>query len=343
MGLEGLKATNELVKIAQSALNKSANDCKSEFILRDEIYRVALSDANVDQLRQTANELPDLCEWIDLSDLPSPLTESAESGSVLGALRLHNGCKVIHVPTYLQHLWMETRELADSKGGTATWKLVDGKDEHVEGAIRQLPAKYDLTGFDAVVWAAGSGLFTTDWSGRLTLSKSVQLVRGQSVEMECPSVDPPLPALLCGKYILPMPSSSQSSLSSTTDCFMIGATHEFKDHALPTDQVEAELRESTQAMAPSVWNKGRVLRHTLGYRVQSRRGKFGRLPIIGRLDTDSVASDSGLFHPSMWVFTGLSSRGLLYHALFGDILSDAIIDNDESHMHSMYPMMAWWK
>jgi glycine/D-amino acid oxidase-like deaminating enzyme len=176
-----------------------------------------------------------------------------------------------------------------------------------------------------VVLAAGAGLFQS-----LVVDKNaglpVQLVRGQSIEMtldgdyEGHSIN----ALLCGKYISPLPEPNR---------VLIGATHEFMSDPLDRDQVEKELRDRSYIFASSVWDNGTIDRITSGYRIQSNRGKHGRLPIIGQYQSPH--------HPNTWIFTGLSSRGLLYHGIFGEFLSDMILG--DANMTSLPVEIDWWK
>jgi len=161
------------------------------------------------------------------------------------------------------------------------------------------------------------------------LSKTVfpvQLVRGQSLELR--AAQSQNSALLCGKYVSPLPDPNLA---------LVGATHEFKEEKLTNDQVFAELKERTVGFASLLWDSPNVevQRVTSGVRVQSERGKNGRMPIIGRLPSD--------IHPNAWVFTGLSSRGLLYHALYGDILTDAILQNSEESMLKRCQDLLWWR
>jgi glycine/D-amino acid oxidase-like deaminating enzyme len=82
---------------------------------------------------------------------------------------------------------------------------------------------------------------------------------------------------------------------------------------------------------------------TQGYRVQSARGKYGRRPIIGQLPSSMVATTDDSPSQSSWIFTGLSSRGLLYHGLYGQLLSLAILQRDESLLLRHCPDILWWK
>ena len=62
-------------------------------------------------------------------------------------------------------------------------------------------------------------------------------------------------------------------------------------------------------------NSPRFANWLSGIRVQSHRGNYGRVPMVGRLPHCS----------NVWIFTGLSSRGLLHHALYARHLVDGIL------------------
>jgi glycine/D-amino acid oxidase-like deaminating enzyme len=204
--------------------------------------------------------------------------------------------------------------------------------------------------FDAVVLAAGSGMFSaptpkhddsTSTSSSL-LSRAdfpLQLVRGQSIEIRVPDHvfddhNVPSQALLCGKYVSPLPGDP--------NLYLVGATHEFQEDALSRTAVKAELQKLTEHFSSRLWKNATVERWTSGYRVQSERGQLGRLPMIGRLPT-FMDADTAPIHANAWIFTGLSSRGLLYHALYGDILTDALLAGSEAPMLSRGKELTWWK
>lgn len=302
-GLEGLAATNRLVDAAvqqQRQIDSSADDV----VLRKEIYRVALSEQNADQFQKTATAYPEFCEWVGRSEMDPSLHLGKDS---LGYLKLSNGCKVIHIPSYLALLWR-----ACEKSNKADWKLVDSDND-----LKKMLGEYDT-----VVLAAGSGLFDS-----LIPAKSlpIQLVRGQSAIIKTHGPLSRIEAILCGKYVSPLPQK---------DMLLIGATHEYKQAAWAKDDVLNDLRDRTEAVAPYAWN-GSVLKITEGFRVQSDRGRFGRLPIIGKFD--------GEFGANTWLFAGLSSRGLLYHGLFGEVLARAILANDEDIIRQETGDLLWWK
>ena len=216
LGLEGLASTNELLQ--------HASEFESNCIMRNEIYRIALTDQHVKALKETTQNLPEMAEWIDYDKANTLLSTSSSPRipeSVLGALRLHAGCKVIHVPSYLKGLFSACQSLAnnshhDDSASRVTWS--------VEPQLSS--PDYDwsqrLADFDIVVLSAGAGLFQQhhqDVHGGTCTSNLLQpddvpatLVRGQSIELLVKSNgnEIQLPhALLCGKYVTPLPQNDK--------------------------------------------------------------------------------------------------------------------------------------
>lgn len=285
-----------------------AKEFQESCILQDEIYRVAVNADHVEVLKETAKSLPEVAEWLPRGKIPweAPV-------DVLGALRLHSGCKVVNVPSYLTGLFQAIESIGI---GQKEWVLIDEKSSSLEAAALD---REQLVGFDAVVLCAGSGMFH---NSIIQDKMPIQLVRGQSIEMTLKSVDCNS-AMLCGKYISPLLEK---------DRILIGATHEFKDVALSPVEVESELRDRSEAFASYLWEDGVVDRITSGVRVQSNRGQHGRVPILGRLDSP--------IHDNSWIFTGLSSRGLLHHGLYGEILACQILGLESEQHHDGTD---WWQ
>lgn len=311
LGREGLSATNSLL---QRAIHH-----EPECVIRDHLYRVAMDDKSSTKLHQTADLYPEYASWLE----PSVMEERCGTPSSAGGLILSNGCKVIHVPSYLRGLWGACRDLSD---GDAEWCVEQSDD---------VDWKHRLADYDAVVFAAGAGLIQDNIlsSSNTMVDLPATLVRGQSIEMivKNPADSRPLlnEAVLCGKYAAPVSLREANRV-------LIGATHEFREEKMSEEEVYNELRERSFAFLPNVWGFGEVDKVTCGYRVQSQRGAFGRLPIVGR------APESGV-HENAWLFTGLSSRGLIYHGVCGDVLSDAILEDNEEVVARMYPELSWWK
>lgn len=268
-------------------------------VLAQHLYHLALSEQDADIMRSTAESLPEFCAWLDQDEIKNSV--GSDSSNILGGLRLSNGCQAIHVPWYLEGLW---KACLDRHRGRIEWRQEkwSGQDD------------------STVVYCAGAGL----WKDSLLKRElPTQLVRGQLLELTVPAGTNQEPTLF-GKYISPRPEPNK---------ILLGATHEFREEPLSAAQVQDELRDRSYDAVPHLWDDDRVCVDQIseGTRVQSNRGPFGRLPIIGRLSDDE------------WIFTGLSSRGLLYHGVYGEILADAILQDSEDEMLKLHPHLGWWK
>ncbi|CAB9508041.1 oxidoreductase [Seminavis robusta] len=309
LGVEGVRATEHLVQQACQA-----NPNTNSIVLRRTLSSGNLCQAS-HQLQQTAHELPSLCQWMTPEELFQ--NTAVSSSSCLGGLRLFNGCQVLHVPSYLQGVWAACQSIRDSNSAllSVEWKQQDVTTD-------------STADYDATVWAAGAGLLD-DSLLRHVDSKElpVQLVRGQSVEIRLkPATNNRQQALLSGKYVSPLPDS---------DLILVGATHEFdRDQPLTREQVKQELQERTEHFCPHIWDDSSAVveRNTDGTRVQSQRGSRGRLPIVGQLQSSND-----------WIFTGLSSRGLLYHGVYGKLLAHAILERSEACLEQQCSGFDWWR
>ena len=162
----------------------------------------------------------------------------------------------------------------------------------------------ELQGFDAIIVAAGVGIFGFEEFSKFRLDTT----RGQSLLCWWPSYLPPLSRSLIGKgYIA----------KGVEGMFSAGATYERENRSL-----EADLASALKALTPKMETlyPGLVLDPIgvkVGIRVTSKGHYF---PLIGKVKE------------KIWVMTGLGSRGLLYHALFAKMLAEAIVSCDDSHI-----------
>mmetsp|Transcript_6126 Transcript_6126/g.8129 ORF Transcript_6126/g.8129 Transcript_6126/m.8129 type:complete len:231 (+) Transcript_6126:922-1614(+) len=229
----------------------------------------------------------------------------------MGEIILTNGCQVVHVPTYLVGLWKACKKASDNEIEWVTVKVSEGSTKW----------QSILSDFDSVVLAAGSGLFHSNLIDNLPIT----LVRGQSLEIDLTeeSSARPFEAVLCGKYISPIKPGK----------ILIGATHEYKAESLSKDEVTDALRERSYDLSPVAWDRGVIKKVTSGWRVQSERGALGRLPIVGRISDKS----------NTWIFTGLGSRGLIHHGIYGKLLAESIINEDDVLLQTNLPHVYWWR
>lgn len=284
-GLEGLASTSRLVE--------SASRFVPHCVLRDRLYRVALTEQNVASLK--ASTSLGISRWMSKDEMDAALGSDS-----MGGLELSNGCKVIHVPSYLEGLYSACQMM-----GPIVWQTT-----------------YDLCALanhDVVVWAGGAGMFQDGMFDQKLLP--IELVRGQSLELR-PSQNAHREAALCGKYIAPLLENR----------ILVGASHEFGDTPLTVAELYDELKSKSYNLAPDLWDNSIVDMVTCGWRVQSKRSGLGRLPIVGHVSE------------KQWIFTGLSSRGLLYHGVYAEKLAAMILSADKgvsvtkAHVH-----LNWWR
>lgn len=307
-GLEALEKSKHLVQIA----TKYQPSC----LIQPHIYRIALTEANVKQLQDASVKFPELATWLTGDNINNQL--GADS---MGGLKLSNGCQVVHVPQYLQALWEACENKANESNGSIRWEITKMKSL----SSSELATK----NYDAIVYSAGAGILQDNMLDGVELP--VQLIRGQSIIMHLPEqcgFEQENEALLCGKYITPLPSSHTESNQRQ---FIIGATHEYKSTKLDQDEVFEELKQRSYQISPQLWDCGKVEKLTSGTRMQSNRGKFGRMPIIGKINSNE------------WIFAGLSSRGLIYHGLFGSWIAQAVLQDDENVLSQHFDEFDWWR
>lgn len=153
----------------------------------------------------------------------------------------------------------------------------------------------ELKDFDAIVLCSGAAIFQFPVCSHLPL----QRLKGQTVLCEW---DQPVEYSLMGLgHITPTENPNQCQIGSTYErgSFDLSVTKEAAD----------ELIEKVSAFYPPARNF-RVISQAAAIRVNMPDGKYRPL-------AEQVA-------PRIWAFTGLGSRGLLYHALLGKQLASDV-------------------
>jgi glycine/D-amino acid oxidase-like deaminating enzyme len=160
-----------------------------------------------------------------------------------------------------------------------------------------------LHSYDEVVLCIGAGILRFEGMQGLPCSAT----RGQGLICEWPQGRALIEQSRLGKgHVAKIPDSN---------LFHLGATYERQD-----PREEPDVHFAVQDLEPKakrlIENLGdlQVRDCKAGVRVV-RRGHY--LPLIGSLD-------------GIWVMTAMGSRGLLYHAYFSKILSQAILNEDQS-------------
>jgi glycine/D-amino acid oxidase-like deaminating enzyme len=176
-----------------------------------------------------------------------------------------------------------------------------------EGAAlhkKEVERLQELQGFDAIIVAAGVGIFGFQEFSAFRLDTT----RGQSLLCRWPCSLPPLSRSLIGKGYL---------AKGVEGMYSAGATYE-----RGTRSQEPDLESALKALTPKIETlyPGLVLdpiEVKAGIRVTSKGHYF---PLIGKVKDN------------IWVMTGLGSRGLLYHALFAKMLAKSIVNGNDDHI-----------
>lgn len=155
----------------------------------------------------------------------------------------------------------------------------------------------DLNDFDAIIVATGPKTLLFPECASLKL----HLIKGQILELAWPNnLDP-----------LTMPINSQAYIVMNRDnkSCILGSTYERSFNSTEPDLTTAiqEILPKAAALIPVLANST-ILSCRAGIRVSGP----DHLPLIQKIS------------PKVWVFTGLGSKGLLYHALYAKKLADQL-------------------
>jgi len=155
----------------------------------------------------------------------------------------------------------------------------------------------DLNHFDLVVVTAGMG---TNLFLELK-SMPITFLKGQILELEWPKEIKPLS--------IPISSQSYIVMSQDMKSCIVGATFEKQFSSLFEDPgfAESDIMPKVIALIPAL-SKAKIMNCKAAIRVSTR----DHLPIIKKI------------HDRLFVFTGLGSKGLLYHSYYAEKLCEMI-------------------
>ena len=186
-GEEALQIANELIYKA-SCHDDDGKERKT--ILRNIIYRPIYKSSDMIKFQKTVDTYPEYMSWLSKNEeeFINNNNSNKEEALPLACVKYMNGCKVIHVPTYLQGLWKECLSICNNNEySSVKWK----KEEISSSLLQDISNKYDI-----VILTAGAGLFQNN---QLLLNSSpkpkeddhkeensypIALVRGQALEMQ---------------------------------------------------------------------------------------------------------------------------------------------------------------
>lgn len=160
----------------------------------------------------------------------------------------------------------------------------------------------ELKGYDHVVLALGAGVVAYPEASFLRL----ELLKGQVLVCRVPEGLEPLPLSVVGKGYIAKTEEAR--------LYLLGSTYErgAKSDRADLERAKEELLPKIAAFYPDV-RAFELEGCRAAFRVM-RKGHYH--PILVRLNG------------STWLCTALGSRGLLYHALLGEILSRALLEGE---------------
>lgn len=164
-----------------------------------------------------------------------------------------------------------------------------------------------LEKYDAILIALGAVSKSIPALQKLPITP----IKGQLLKLEWPHGVPPLPMSLVGNKYLVMNADYRSCT--------VGATfeREFDSAEANRERAAAEILPPITSFFPSL-EKVKILDCHAGFRATTPN----HLPLVGK------ASEK------LYFFTGLGSKGLLYHAWVGKRVARAILTHDINHLPS---------
>lgn len=186
------------------------------------------------------------------------------------------------------------------------WNACSARGAQIE--YRAIQSLQELHSFDVIVVAAGAATGRIPELTQLPLS----YIKGQTIELAWPSqIAPPPISMIATAYLAMQPEKASC---------LVGATYERSfANDLPDPAIAVpELKQKAAVLFPEL-SDAPVTSCNAGIRVFS---PDKLTPIAGRVKTTGASS--------VWVFTGLGSKGLLYHGWLAGQLSQAIAKNDPS-------------
>lgn len=324
-GLEGVRATVELLSAAESANSDEA----SPLYRRGGIVRPAATQKQGSDFAKHVgkHEVTDgwEAELLDYGTAKSLLpglrsaTHNWPEDDEAFAMYIKKGI-VIHPDRYLKSLWRACQIAAEDSGGGAHFHC------------QQIDSVQEMDRYTAVILAGGAATSAIREFKDIELPLTMCL--GQVLEL-VPRDDRtvyPLhsPSILGSTYLAAQ--DERKVVVGATKVYNVPETAEGALSMLgqPVDRTEQDLVESLlfarmdQVYPPiSDWKVHSVKQ---GVRAMPPRSPLGSLPLMGRLFPATPSN------PATWYVVGLGARGLVYHALLGHWLAQAVAHNDPTRV-----------
>jgi glycine/D-amino acid oxidase-like deaminating enzyme len=171
----------------------------------------------------------------------------------------------------------------------------------------------DLLRFDKIIFALGSAITLF----KPLASLPIEPVKGQILQIKWPKDLQSLPHSLVSQGYLVMSKDQHSCIAGST------YEHCFKSPAPDLSLAKEQILKKISSFFPALAHP-EIISCKAGIRATTPRNHH--IPLIGRLGK------------KIWFITGLGSKGLLYHAWLGSLLSQATLSDDPS----LIPKECWF-
>jgi glycine/D-amino acid oxidase-like deaminating enzyme len=231
---------------------------------------------------------------------------------------------VLDTKRYLEALWGLCISLSNESGCRIS--------SHQEKVVRL----DDLSGYDSAVVAAGAAvqeivelrnLFELD----LCQGYTVDIRRDGTSDIHEPSVLGQ-PYVAFQGHSRAIVGATQRHGATSSEAFDILSSG-LKDTSVEATREARILVDKARRVVPDLATEPWYI-HSVrsGVRAVPSRTNLGTIPYAGRIDE----------HRNCWVITGLGARGLVYHALLGELTSRAVLQGSDD-VFAEFPELTRWR
>lgn len=280
---------------AHQLIDFVCGDDREGIIRQPGLIRLAFDRKSIQDFIVAANRAPNEAEYLE----PEEMGHRFPSLPKVPGVYLPRAC-VVNVPEYMRRIWGMCL-----KTGRAEWR---------QQRVRNMS---ELGDFDTVIFCAGAYIRQVDGLEHVP----IKAVRGQNLIFESDAgAEVPV---ISKKYVVPDYFGRGVIAGATFENREEGESEESyleSTKCADINRALAELSEPLNKLVPGISEK-EVKGNSCGLRALPPRNQDGSIPIVTRVDMSESSS--------VWVYTGLGSRGLLHHAYLGRCMAHAVASGNE--------------
>lgn len=350
LGRNGFEATSALVERCEGLIGARLSG-------REGLLRLALDADQAGELQLAVCASAESHGPLEQTWWTREQVQAAHAGTAALGGAFAPSALSLDTPAYLKALWKLCEAIgAETAGGEVRWRA---KRLSSLAELHAAAAAAGEAPYDAVVVANGYGATELTELRGLASAKTLRPCRGQNLLLaQRPEAPDALRVpLISGEYVVPVDGGRR---------LLAGATHEYDPPERvyrPADETAACALLLTGLVAMHApLATARIVGVQAGVRSLPPRSHLGYAPIAGRLPPLGAAAGPGAAHEAdatksgatksgatksskaataaapgvaraaTWLFGGLGSRGLIYHALLGARVAEAVMADDEGRL-----------